>query len=66
MKIDKSLDGPLSRRGFLKNTGLVAATAGITLVASGALNIAAKAEAAKESSSELPWPGKTFTAAEIK
>ncbi len=66
MKIDKSLDGPLSRRGFLKNTGLAAATAGITLAASGALNFGAKAEAAKESSSTLPWPYKKFTAAEIK
>jgi hypothetical protein len=66
MKIDKSFDGSLSRRCFLKNTGLAAATAGITLVASGALNIGAKAEAAKESSSTLPWPYKKFSAAEIE
>ncbi len=66
MKIDKTLEGSLSRRCFLKNTGLVAATAGITLAASGVLDFGAKAEAAKGSSSALPWPYKKFSAAEIK
>ncbi len=66
MKIDKAFDGPLSRRGFLKNTGLVAATAGITLAASGALNFGATAAAARESSSTLPWPYKKFSPEEIK
>jgi len=52
MKIDETC----TRRGFLKNTGMVAATAGITLAASGLPQFAAPAAAKDGSTEKWPWP----------
>ena len=45
-----------TRRSFLKNTGLVAATAGITLAATGLPRFAAPAAAKDGATEKWPWP----------
>lgn len=67
MKAGKFLDEKLSRRGLIKSAGKLAVGAtGIAVVAAGGLNLLSNAEAAKKSSSELPWPYKKLNSKEIK
>lgn len=49
-------ESALSRRGFLKNTGLVAATTGIVLATSGTLDFATNAYAKGGAMEKWPWP----------
>ncbi len=49
-------DQSCTRRGFLKNTGLLATTAGITLAASGLPGIARPAAAKEGPTEKWPWP----------
>ncbi len=63
MEIEKLFDEEMSRRGLIKG---FAGAAGIAALSVGGLGILSKAEAAKKSASELPYPYKKFTPAEIK
>lgn len=65
--VGKLFNEKLSRRGLIQGIGkAVVGATGIAVVTAGGLNLASKAEAAKKTSADLPWPYKKFTPAEIK
>jgi hypothetical protein len=67
MDIGRIFDEKFSRRGLIKGMGkLVVGATGIAVVTSGGLNLSSKAEAAKKTSADLPWPYKKLNAKEIK